>query len=209
MMNRSPRFSYVTLALLVLGALSTFSEGQTIINKPSPFVVNVAKQTRLISRTVYPNEPLAFQRIKSGKLKFDFDVEYFVPFDWLSGLSFEVTNRSTKTITYISLDLTFPETVEKGNQSTFLLSYGRHSVFTQVGNANERPIQPGETLSLTLDEVRFSNLKRSLESRLPIDGLTRMNVSGYSVSFDDATVWSLGQNMRRDPADPKRMIPDK
>ena len=208
MMKTSPIFSSVTLSLLLLSVSSTFTEGQSLIQS-SPYVVNVAKQTRLVSRTVYPNELLAFQRIKSGKLKLDFDDEFVVPFDWLMGLSFEVTNRSTKTITYISLDLTFPETAERGNEMTFLLSYGRHSVFTQVGRANEPRIRPGETLLITLDEVRFSNLKRSIESRLPIDGLTRMNVSGYSVSFDDETVWSLGQNMRRDPSDPKRMIPDK
>jgi len=164
---------------------------------------------RRIERNAARNEPVKFVGLSLGSRKIDFDENYEAAMDWLKDLSIKIRNDSGKTVAFISLSLDFPETLETGNMMAFPLSYGQHQISSEkiVGRKEDKPVPPGQSFDIGLDEKRYADLKRFLDSRQGANSLTRAKLGIASIYYNDGTGWSGGQNIKQDPNDPKRWIP--
>jgi hypothetical protein len=89
----------------------------------------------------------------------------------------------------------------------FPLRYGKHPTILQLGRDEERPVDPGQYFQIRLDEKGLIELKRFIESRQPLNSLTRVNIGLEGVYYSDGTMWSGGHLRRQDPTDPTRWIP--
>ena len=126
---------------------------------------------------------------------------------WLRDLTLKVKNKSEKTITYIVLDLTFPQTATNDNRRV-----GLHQVFLGVDPERKfiRPeihLAPNESIDIPLT-ARHDDIKKLVESRLSIDNITEMEIRIHQVLFDDGTLFETGALYRRNPDqnDPRKWI---
>jgi hypothetical protein len=87
------------------------------------------------------------------------------------------------------LNLDFPETLETGNIMAFPLSYGQHQLSPSqiVGRKEDKPVPPGQSFDIGLDEKRYADLKRFLDSRQGANSLTRTKLGIASIYYNDGT----------------------
>lgn len=116
--------------------------------------------------------------------------------DWLDGLQFTIKNKWDKQITYIKIDLDFPETSSRGPMLVGTLDVGVHPWAT--GNAKQfgKPIiiEPGEVFTYAISKSRLALNKQFLEKRgFQLANLSRAVVRISSIVFNDDTSWSEGK----------------
>ncbi|MDX6404310.1 MAG: hypothetical protein QOH70_1765 [Blastocatellia bacterium] len=127
--------------------------------------------------------------------------------DWLRNLTLKVRNKSEKVITYIVLDLTFPQTATNEHPRV-----GLHQVFLGVDPDGKFPrpalrVAPNESLEIPL-ATRFKDIKTLVEFSRSIENVTEMEVRIHQVLFDNGTLFETGTYYRRnsDPNDPRKWI---
>lgn len=120
--------------------------------------------------------------------------------DWLKNLSFKLHNGSDKTVTYMAVDLVFPETAESGLPMLRPLQFG-HWPGRSVATRTPLLLKPNETLNVSL-EGQYAALKSFLESRQPIGTIKKVKVAVYVLFFEDGTRWDLGVYSKPDPTSP-------
>lgn len=160
---------------------------------------------RRIGRVYDANEPVRVIGLSKGNKEFGLDESFVAGPDWFSDLRFRIKNNSGKTITYVSLGIDFPETSMTGTPMRFSASYGVSPL--GIVQNTRISVPAGETFELVIDEDRFRQLVRFIESRTLLNSLTRANLNFQIITYDDGTGWSGGVQTRRDPNDPKRYIP--
>lgn len=120
--------------------------------------------------------------------------------DWLKGLSFTVKNVSDRPVAYVAVGLRF---TQPKRITVFILSYGPDYPRGEPRSGySPLPIQPGQTVDLTLTKERYPNFLEILS----IGEVPRsFDVAPYlveQVSFEDdpGIVWEGGYLMRRSSA---------
>jgi len=128
--------------------------------------------------------------------------------DWLKNLKFKIKNTSEKVIIYVVLDLTFPETATTGNPRV-----GLHQIRLGVSpelksSGSELYLAPSASREISL-ETDYSEMKKLIESRIPVKNITNMVVRLETALFDDDTKWFAGTLYRRnlDPTNLQKWIP--
>jgi hypothetical protein len=122
--------------------------------------------------------------------------------DWLLGVSFTVKNISDKSIAYVAVSLRFSQPTGR-RVAGVTLGYG---VDYSRGGPRQAsappPLQPGQTVELTLTKERYPNFLQILSlAEIP----RSFDVVPYlieRVTFDDDpdVIWEGGYLKRRDPA---------
>jgi len=132
-------------------------------------------------------------------LKFDADA------DWLRKLTLQLKNVSGKTITYVMINLRFPQTANEqgrvGLQQIYL-GVDPDRKFTRP----ELHLAPNDTIEISL-ETEIEQIKRLVETRLPLTEISEVEVEMHAVLFDDGTMFQAGVMYQRDPHDAKKWIP--
>lgn len=125
--------------------------------------------------------------------------------DWLNGIAFKVRNSSGKEIVYLELDLNFPETANAGNEMSFPIKLGRRPGASTV---LREPLsaKPGAELVVELDENKYRELARFVETRRAISDIHKVRPEIGFVVFSDGTAWGAGSYLRQDPKDPNHYI---
>jgi hypothetical protein len=168
----------------------------------------VGDPKRISMNPSYFELPIKVLDISIGKVPVSFDQNMPAHTDWLKDLTFKIKNTSGKTIKRLVFDLHFPETVG-GTNMVYSLVYGPPGLpNTPVTDENEVVVPPNAVFEYGLNEREFGRLKKFIESRQPLDTLTRMRISFQYVHYDDNTGWAGGPIMQ-DPEDPRRWIPVK
>ncbi|MCC6328214.1 MAG: hypothetical protein IT174_06845 [Acidobacteria bacterium] len=165
---------------------------------------------RQISRDYWFNEPIKIDGLFRGDKPVAVDERFLADSDWLKGLRVRIKNNAGKDISYISLDLEFPETIATGNVMLFPFSYGPHPIrkTTQDDSVKEQgPVPAGSHVEMVVDDVVFNRLKGFLESRQPLDSVTRVKIRISMIHFTDGTAWGTGSFLKPDPNDPRRWNP--
>jgi hypothetical protein len=166
-----------------------------------------SKKTVLRRRTlvVEPMEITVEYRGQPVKVNEVFDGDA----DWLKNLTLKLKNRSAKTITYVVLNLVFPETAANLDGRV-----GMHQIFRGIDPDRkllgpELRLAPGESTLIRLDrEHRDIWSLVEVGAKLRIEDISRMIVDLHTVLFDDGTLFSAGSMYRRnpDPNDPHKWI---
>ena len=128
--------------------------------------------------------------------------------DWLKNLKFKIKNRSDKVITYLVLDLTFPQTATAANSST-----GLHQIRLGISpdlksGGSQFRLAPGDSKEISLD-TEYPDMKKLVESRIRVENISDLVVRLETAVFDDETKWFAGVLYRRNPnsSDPSKWIP--
>jgi hypothetical protein len=163
------------------------------------------KKTVVKPRTLI-REPLELEVIHRGNAV-KINEEFEGSADWVKNISVKLKNRTAKTITYILIDLDFPEAASiEGAIPQYQATLGNHP---------DIPIShpvlslgPGESTELSFVEG-LDRLKNLITQRLPIENLTKVEIRIHQVLFDDETLFSSGSMYRRnkDTSDSRKWIP--
>lgn len=121
--------------------------------------------------------------------------------DWLQGLSFTLRNISAKPIAYVAMSLRFeqPKRVV-GFGLTYGVDYSRGQ---PRSGASPLPIQPNDTVELTLTAERYTNLLEILKTAEIPRSVEVVPYLVERVSFEDDfnVIWEGGYLKRRSPAE--------
>lgn len=127
--------------------------------------------------------------------------------DWVKDLTLRLRNTSGKTITYIQLNLHFPEVTNNGRVALqqIFLGVDPDGKFSRP----ELRLAPNETIEVPLTE-KFPNIKTLVESvgKVPVGSVSKVWVEFHAAYFDDGTLFEAGTTFRRNPdqSDPRKWI---
>jgi hypothetical protein len=118
--------------------------------------------------------------------------------DWVRDLTLKLRNTSDQTITYIALDLHFPDVTRNGRTAL-------HQIFLGVDpdgkfQRAELRLAPHQTIEVPLAE-RYDNIKNLVEKvgNTPLGNITKLWVEFHSALFEDGTLFEAGTLYRRNP----------
>lgn len=183
-------FKLQTCLLVLLGATLLFSSVE-----------------RKLTKTAWRNTPVEVgeAKLKRGAAEFD-KVFTESDDDWLEGLTISVRNTSNKTIVFIEFSLTLFDKDEGPLPGRIPFSFPFFYASSEVSNRSDgsRPVQPGESVKVTLSSEEFDKLKTHLlNSDYPIS-YRNADVRLDKVLFADGELWYKGQLFYRDPNNPQR-----
>ncbi|HET9712722.1 MAG TPA: hypothetical protein VFP64_12590 [Pyrinomonadaceae bacterium] len=127
--------------------------------------------------------------------------------DWVRGLKFKLKNKSDKAITYVVLDLTFPDTASPGNARVGLHQI-RLGVDPDLRTGNSLYLAAGESMDVSLDS-EYNDIKKIVELKTPMENVKNLVLRLETAVFTDDTKWFAGALYRRNPnqTDPLRWVP--
>lgn len=118
---------------------------------------------------------------------------------WLREITFRVKNRSNKPITYLRLDIVFPETRATGPVLLQQLFLGRRSDNNSTLSNEPLRLLPNEWLEVSLAS-QFERLRRLIQLRYSSPGnIHEVAISLGEAMFEDGTLYSGGAIFRRNP----------
>lgn len=119
---------------------------------------------------------------------------------WLRDLTFKVTNKHSKPVTYVQVNLDFPEVRHNGVMMQHQMFLGRHPVFDKPINSKPLRIAPGESFSASLEDD-YGEIKKSIEFVAPANAnlVNKITLRLSEVGFEDGTIYSGGSIFRRNP----------
>jgi len=207
------RLLLVSVALLGLPVLALVGQPRMLSCTASPLVQN--KKRSILQRLTYAKypveisfqlkgQPLKNEESLDGLRSNDFDGDG----DWLKDLTIKIKNTSGKTITWMLVNLEFPEVTKDG-------AVALHQIFLGVDPDAPFPrpelrLLPNQTLEISLNE-KYDDLKRLVNvigSGMPVESVSKLLVEFHAALFDDDTRFFLGYMYRRNPVqgDPQKWI---
>jgi hypothetical protein len=179
----------------------------------SPIIQSKKKSiVRRVTYAKYPVEisfhlkgqPLTNETLLDGFHSNDFDADG----DWLKDLTIKIKNTSGKTITWMLVNLLFPEITKDG-------AIALHQIFLGVDPdapfaRPELRLPPNETWEIPLNG-RHDDLKRLVNvigSGALVESVSKLEVEFHAALFDDETRFEIGVMYRRNsvPGDPQKWI---
>ncbi|MDQ3821210.1 MAG: hypothetical protein M3362_26505 [Acidobacteriota bacterium] len=165
---------------------------------------NVNAHSKVIERENFPNPPFEIVELKATTRPLKFGEKFDDDEEWLKKINFKLKNNSDKAIVHIIMYLEFPETASTGLMMSYPLQYGqRPKVKVVTGKPISLP--KGETVSVSLTDVQYNELKRFIETRQSLNSINKVIVNVPSVYFEDGTLWSGGTMYRPDATAPNGM----
>jgi hypothetical protein len=118
---------------------------------------------------------------------------------WLKNLTVKLKNTSGKTITYIVLNLYFPEAMKNGR-------IGDHQIFLGVDPDRKFPrpefrLAPNESVEIPVaaQYQDIETLARTPGVNLPVENVSKLWVEFHAALFDDGTLFEAGVLYKRKP----------
>lgn len=132
---------------------------------------------------------------KAVLLKQDFEGEVY----WLKDLKFKIKNRSEKPVTWIGINLIFPETRATGLVMLHQLFIGQRSDMPSTLTSNPPlDLKPGEEKEISL-EPEFDQIRRLIKLRGRVEDINDVELTIDEVMFADDTLYSGSNMWRRNP----------
>jgi len=214
-MNRLNR-SLLMIAVCIAGSIAGFVTGNTrrfSAGASRPLVQHSDQKT--IERYERPGEPFEFDNLSVRKAKIAlsqrFSAKSFAERsggnegDWLEDLEFTLRNTSSRQITFILLQLQFPETEVDGPLMAFNQRIGVHPKASVEPAKNYKPLnlQPGDTVTFSLSARELNLLKEFISYRkFDLADLNKLVVRIVTVAFSDGTKWEQDYYYRPNPTAP-------
>jgi hypothetical protein len=167
--------------------------------------VGQQSQERVIKRMpVEKNEPLEIVATKVNGEIITFGQKFTANDEWLKTLIFTVKNASNKRILFASIELFFPRA--EGSKPMFDVFYGNWQLRSRPPQQGEHlvGVAAGDTVDIGFSDQRFAGLTRFLNDGNLGQNITKVDVRIGGVIFEDDTMWSRSEYLRRDPSNPRR-----
>ncbi len=135
-------------------------------------------------------EPVVITDVRAGTSSIELNRPFDAGGEWIKDISFKITNQSTKTITFVDVDLKFSDTSSSDPAMVRPLIFG---VWPNHPTPKDVPIslKPGESIDISMP-AKYQSLKRFLETRGPVTRINKVMIMVFVVFFDDGTKWDLG-----------------
>ncbi len=206
------------LAVCAASAMLGFAlrDNKTVAAKALPVSTLQQSDEKVIEKQDFPNEPFEFSDLSvrninivphqkfSAKLMAENnsgEVE-----DWLENLKFVIKNRFDKRITYIYIELDFPETEISGPMMVYNnLSIGIHPKASGNSLKYDKPLalEPGGKITFALSAQRLKLIQDFLALRsFHLAELNKAIIRISYIFFDDGTKWSQGDYYKPAPGAP-------
>ena len=165
-----------------------------------------ASDDKVIEIKRFPNEPY---RIGDLRVK-NTEVVARQPFsarsltsttgDWLENLEFTVRNTSDRRITYIVIQMDFPETGVGAPLMVYPKAIGIPPVPPVPPRSNPLSLDPGDKTDIIITAPEVEGIKDFLASRsYQLADLNKIVLRIATVAFDDGIKWEQGRLYRRSP----------
>jgi hypothetical protein len=160
-------------------------------------------------KEVIKNEPIELADIRTQRQTVRAGEAFEEGEEWLKHLGFKLTNKWDKAITYIVLNVDFPETEKTGSMMMYSLYLGQQpDVAATLTNPPLR-LEPTESLEVSL-APEYEQLKKFIESRqAPLGDISEISIWLDQVMFEDGTIYAGGSIFQRnpDPDSPRKWVP--
>ena len=179
----------------------------TVTSKPLKLGTTSQQNERKSLEQAFSSNPqVRVTKLKVGPNIRRFSEEFDESDDWLKRLSPEIESTAIKPITYLEINLKFPETRSSGNLMSYPITMGIRPNSTPSAPAQKAlHLMPGETLEITLDND-YDRLERFVGIRHSMNQIHRVQVEVGFIVFDDGTAWIVGDFFRPDPNNPRHYI---
>lgn len=129
--------------------------------------------------------------------------------NWLSSLSLDVKNVSHKNVIYFNIDLVVSKQGEMPGLIVYSIFFGNRMgpaiLVPGDSNHNDKLVRPGDVVRVKLSDDEVSRWEKELK-KYEVEDVTFITMDIRTVHFDDGTGWSLGNELRQDPDNPKRWL---
>lgn len=198
------RYIHITVISICL-VISALALANTNLNG----VIRFAKSTvpflpQTIEREVQqerpnPKDPVELVEIKVQGKAVRIKEKFLEDAEWIKKTGFKLKNRFSKTISYIQVNIDFPETETSGIMFQQQLFLGRHPVYGKPTQPQPLSLQPNESLDVSLAS-EFDSIKRMIERRhSPIGSISKILIRLSDVGFDDGTIYAAGAFFKKNP----------
>lgn len=158
-------------------------------------------QQKLVEKHFAPkNEPIEIietkVKTKDVKLGEGFEADP----DWLKYVVFKVKNKSDRAITFLQIDLDFPETkLTAGAIMMHQLFFGQRSDFKFTLNNPPLYVKPNETIEISL-EKEYDKIKALIEIKeSSVENINKLTIRTSEIVFEGGTLYAGGMFFRRNP----------
>jgi hypothetical protein len=193
------RFSLMVAVMVFLGILL-----------PSLGITQQA-QERVITNLQKRNDPVKITLMKTRKGIVKPDKAFVDDDEWFKGLTIRLRNFSGKSITYISVELSFPgpETQRETPPLSYPISYGR--IYSDLNDptlpGGFKPIAAGDKIDISLSDMHYNSIRSALEQIEYPSSVKKIRLRVEEVEFEDGMVWNAGAWFRRDSNNNLILIP--
>lgn len=123
--------------------------------------------------------------------------------DWLENLKFTIKNKSGKQMTYINLDLVFPETEIIGGRILYDINLGlppKAILGNTKMDGTPLTINPNDVFIFTLSDRQLKVIKQGLSLKgFQLANLTKVIIVIDYIIFDDGMKWQQGLWYKQNP----------
>ncbi|PYP87709.1 MAG: hypothetical protein DMF61_08645 [Blastocatellia bacterium AA13] len=163
-----------------------------------------ASDEKIIERKEFPNEPFEFGNLTVQSTRVGVNQKFNSVFlfgsrrssDWLESLGFTLKNTSQKQITYIHLELDFPETSASGSMMVYnQLGIGIDPRRSSTIRSGREPLalNPGETITFAISAKEMASIKDFLSAdKYPLGSLNKAVIRLGYIIFSDGSKWEQG-----------------
>ncbi len=147
----------------------------------------------------HEKDPLEITEVKVNERVVRLEEKFAENDKWLRHVAFKIRNKYSKPVTYVQINIDFPETEATGTMMQHQVFLGQHPDVKRPFPVPAFRIMPGETAEISLAE-EYGEIKRMIELRNPsVDQISRILVRLSDVGFEDGTIYSGGNIFRRNP----------
>ena len=171
---------------------------------------------KTIEKVEFPDEPFEFSDLSIQNVKIHLRQKISINSlieksggradDWLENLKFTLKNTSGKRITYVAVELDFPETTANGPMMVYnQLSLGVRPRATEDDRkrATALRLEPGETVTFTLSAKDLQVIKQFLAVRnYELADINNVTIRIDRLIFDDGMKWQIGRFYKLNPDKP-------
>jgi hypothetical protein len=199
----------ITLALVVanLCVLSLYVSGWSSGKSRTPGAQR--NERVVVKKDVIKNEPVEIADIRTQSKTVRVGEAFEAGEEWLKNIDFKLTNRWDKAITYVVLNVDFPETKETGSMMMYSLYLGQQPDVKSTLTNTPLRLEPAESINVSL-AAEYERIKKFIESRQsPVGNIHEISVWLDQVMFEDGTVYAAGSIFKRnpDPHSPQKWVP--
>ena len=211
--NQALVFLAVCFGAAILGLLLGKNGAVTARSQQS---LSQKSDEKIIERTEFPNEPFRFDNLMVKRVKIAPSRKFSATSvaqsgggpvdDWLEDLEFTFENTSEKRITYIDVELDFPET--KSDRPMMVVNQlgigvPPYASGDRLKQTTPLVLDPGHTITFTLSAQRLQMIKDFLALRsIHLTELSRVAIRVGFLIFEDGTKWQVGRYYKPNPNAP-------
>lgn len=146
-----------------------------------------------------PKDPIELTQIKVHGKAVRLKEKFAEDNEWIKKTVLKIKNRYSKPISYIQVNVDFPETATSGIMLQQQFFLGRHPVNGEPRNQQPLGLMPNDSLDFSL-AIDFDSIKEMIERRhSPIGFISKIKIRLRDVAFEDGTVYTAGAFFKRNP----------